>query len=597
MSRGPESAPPAGSLLRPAGERPWLRRWVFTSEHRVIGIQYLLLALLAVAIGTVLSLVMRIHLVWPELAIPFFGPIKPEDYLALVTMHGTLMVFFVLTVAPLSGFANLVLPEQIGSRRMALPLLNSLSFWITAAALLVLLCAFLVPGGAPISGWTSYPPLSAIASAGPGQALGMDLWLASLAVFCIASLLGSVNILATIVGERCEGMTLMRMPLTVWSWLVTSILVLLVFSVLLAALLLLYSDRHFGSSFFVPVGDLVVGHLHSRGDGSPLLWLHLFWFFGHPEVYIAVLPGMGITSSLLANFSRRPVLGYKMMVATTVLIGLLGLVVWGHHMFVSGMNPYAGTAFALTTIAIAVPSTAKVFSWLGTIWGGGLRLTTPMLFSLGFLSLFIAGGLTGPILAQPALDAYLHNTFFVVAHFHLIMAMAGVFSVFAGTYYWFPLMSGRMMHKGLGKLHFWLTLIGAYGTFFPMHFAGLAGEPRHYSQLAGTTAGLTALLPLQRGITFSAVLLASAQFLFLANLVWSALRGRRAGVNPWKATTLEWAASLWTDAKFTMPDAAPDASKPLVAVVFRGPYEYRVRPGEIDPTDFKMQWEAGANPE
>ena len=334
--------------------------WLFSTNHRIIGIQYLLLSLVAVATGTVLSLVMRIHLVWPDLALPFFVQIKPEDYLALVTMHGTLMVFFVLTTAPLSGFANLVLPEQIGSRRMALPTLNAISFWLTAVALIVLLAAFIVPGGAPISGWTSYPPLSAIASAGPGQALGMDMWLASLAIFCIASWMGSVNILATIVGERCEGMSLMRMPLTVWSWLVASLLVLVSFSVLLAALLLLFSDRHFGTSFFVPMGDLVSGHVRSHGDGSPLLWLHLFWFFGHPEVYIAVLPGMGITSSLLANFSRRPVLGYPMMTATTVLIGLLGLVVWGHHMFVSGMNPYAGTAFALTTMAIAVPSSAKV---------------------------------------------------------------------------------------------------------------------------------------------------------------------------------------------------------------------------------------------
>src|SRR5271170_3689779 len=326
--------------------------WLFTIDHRVIGIEYLLLSLVAVAAGTILSLVMRIHLVWPNLALPFFGQIKPEDYLALVTMHGTLMVFFVLTTAPLSGFANLVLPEQIGSPRMALPTLNAVSFWLTAVALLVLLAAFIVPGGAPISGWTSYPPLSAIASAGPGQAMGMDMWLLSLAIFCIASWIGAVNILVTIVNERCAGMTLNRMPLTVWSWFVASLLVLVSFSVLLAALLLLFSDRHFGTSFFIPMGDFVAGHLRSHGDGSPLLWLHLFWFFGHPEVYIAVLPGMGLATSLFANFARRRVPGYRLMAAMLVAIGLLGLVVWGHHMFVSGMNPYAGTAFALTTMAI-----------------------------------------------------------------------------------------------------------------------------------------------------------------------------------------------------------------------------------------------------
>ncbi len=567
--------------------------WLFTTHHRAIGIQYLLLSLVAVVAGTLLSLVMRIHLVWPDLALPFFGQIKPEDYLALVTMHGTLMVFFVLTTAPLSGFANLVLPEQIGARQMALPTLNAVTFWLTALALLVLLAAFIVPGGAPISGWTAYPPLSAIAAAGPGQAMGMDMWLLSLAIFCIASWIGAVNILATIVNERCEGMTLNRMPLTVWSWFVASLLVLISFSVLLAALLLLFSDRHFGTSFFIPMGDFVAGHLRSRGDGSPLLWLHLFWFFGHPEVYIAVLPGMGITSSLLANFSRRPVLGYRMMSATTVLIGLLGLVVWGHHMFVSGMNPYAGTAFALTTMAIAVPSSAKVLSWLGTLWGGGLRLTTPMLFSMGFVSLFIAGGLTGPILAQPVLDAYLHNTYFVVAHFHLIMAMAGAFSIFAGVYYWFPLMTGRTMNESLGKLHFWFTILAAYGTFLPMHFAGLAGEPRHYSQLAGTAPALQALLPVQRGITYSALILASAQFLFLANLIWSIRRGTPASNNPWEATTLEWASPTETFTELPTSPAAAGASQ-FQRKVYRGPYEYRLRP---DGLDFTMQDDSCLNPE
>ncbi len=583
--------------LAPGAKQPATKRnplpWLFTTNHRIIGIQYLLLSLVAVAAGTILSLVMRIHLVWPDLALPFFGQVKPEDYLALVTMHGTLMVFFVLTTAPLSGFANLVLPEQIGARQMALPTMNAVSFWLTALALAVLLAAFIVPGGAPISGWTAYPPLSAIASAGPGQALGMDMWLASIAIFCIASWIGAVNILATIVGERCEGMTLNRVPLTVWSWLVASLLVLVSFSVLLAALLLLFSDRHLGTSFFLPMGDLVAGHVRSHGDGSPLLWLHLFWFFGHPEVYIAVLPGMGITSSLLANFSRRPVLGYPMMSATTVLIGLLGLVVWGHHMFVSGMNPYAGTAFALTTMAIAVPSSAKVLSWLGTLWGGGLRLTTPMLFAIGFVSLFIAGGLTGPILAQPVLDTYLHNTYFVVAHFHLIMAMAGAFSIFAGVYYWFPLMTGRLMNEPLGKLHFWITLIAAYGTFFPMHFAGLAGEPRHYSQLAGTAPALQALIPLQKGITYFALVLAAAQFFFLINLIWSALNGKRASNNPWEATTLEWATPL---GEFTEISAPPDpfSASQSRRKVYRGPYEYGLRP---DGLDFIMQCHPNTKPE
>jgi cytochrome c oxidase subunit I len=563
-------------FLERRDRRGWFRRWIFTTHHRAIGVQYLVLALFSVMIGTLLSLVMRIHLVWPDLAIPFFGQLRPEGYIALVTMHGTLMVFFVLTTAPQNGFANLVLPEQIGARQMALPLMNALSFWLTVLSLGVLLAAFFVPGGAPISGWTAYPPLSAVAAAGPGEGNGMDLWLVSLGIFCIASSIAAVNMLATIVGERCEGMTLMRMPLTVWSWLVTSILILLCFSVLFAAALLLLCDRHLGTSFFIPMGDLVNGAVVGHGDGSPLLWLHLFWFFGHPEVYIAILPAMGIASSLFANFSRRPVFGYRLMVSTTVLIGFLGLLVWGHHMFVSGMNPYAGTAFALTTMAIAVPSTAKVLSWIATIWGGGLRFTTPMLFSLGFLSFFITGGLTGPILAQPVLDSYLHNTFFVVAHFHLIMAMAGVFAVFAGVYYWFPLMSGRLMHSGLGKAHFWLSFVGAYGTFFPMHFAGLAGEPRHYSQLTGTAPSLAALIPLQRGITVSAIVLASAQLLFLINLIWSASHGEVAGDNPWLATTLEWAGPSWVNAEIK------------ARVITRAPYEYGIQKNQAD---FAMQCE------
>jgi cytochrome c oxidase subunit 1 len=399
----------------------------------------------------------------------------------------------------------------------------------------------------------------------------MDVWLASIGIFCVASWLSSVNMLATVLGERGAGMSWTRLPMTVWAWLVTSILTLLVFSVLLAAVILLFSDRHFGSSFFVPLGDLVNGRIVGRDDGSPLLWLHLFWFFGHPEVYIAVLPGMGLVTSLLANFTRRPVLGYRVMAGMLVTIGLLGLLVWGHHMFVSGMNPYAGTAFALTTMAIAVPSTVEVLGWLAMLWGGGLRLKTPMLFALGFLSFFIAGGLTGPILAQPALDTYLHNTFFVVAHFHLVMAMAGVFSLFAGVYYWFPLLTGRLMNEGLGKLHFWITVLAAYGTFFPMHLAGLAGEPRHYERLTGPAASFSSLLPLERGITYSALLLASAQLLFLWNIFWSARRGAVAERNPWAATTLEW------------------SPEKRLSRVNRGPYEYGANFGEAD---FCAQWEA-----
>jgi cytochrome c oxidase subunit 1 len=577
---------------------PAKRRHLFTTDHRIIGIQYLILALVSVTIGTLLSLLMRIHLVWPDRIVPFHGPILPEDYLALVTIHGTIMLFFVLTTAPQSGFGNLILPAQIGARRMAFPVANALSFWLTALALLILLSSTFVPGGSAISGWTAYPPFSAVASAGPGQGYGMDLWLASIAVFAIASTIGAINTLVTIIKLRCEGMTWERIPLTVWGWFTAALLSIIAFSVLLAALLLLFCDRHAGTSFFIPAGDLVSGTLHAAthpGNGSPLLWLHLFWFFGHPEVYISILPGLGLTSMLLANFSHRRVFAYRTMIGTTLLIGFLGILLWGHHMFVAGLNPFAASAFSVSTMAIALPASAKVLSWLATVWRSRPRYTTAMLFSLGFVSLFITGGLTGPILAQPILDEYLHNTFFVVAHFHLIMAMAAIFGLFAATYYWFPLMTahsskpGRLMSERLGRLHFWATLLGAYATFLPMHLTGLMGEPRHYAQLIGVpnAAGhlLAGTLPLNRFITWSAIFLATAQLLFFANLIRSLLRGKPAPTNPWQATTLEWHPALH-------PNAPPEVSEEHIAV-YRQPCEYQTTAaGEL----ILPQWSTDAIP-
>ncbi len=527
---------------------------LFTTDHEALGRRYLLLSLVAVALGTLMSLAMRVHLVWPDRIIPPFAPIKPEDYLALVTLHGTLMLFFVLTLAPQSGFGNLILPAQIGTRRMAFPVLNAIGFWLTVLGLAALLSSSFVQGGAAISGWTAYPPLSAVAAAGPGQGLGMDLWLASIGLFGLGAIASSVNLLATVVAYRCEGMTWERLPLTVWAWFTAALLTVIAYSVLSAALLMLTLDRHAHTSFFLPAGDLVNGSLHTGGNGSPLLWLHLFWFFGHPEVYIAILPGMGLTSMLLGNFCRRRVFAYRTMIVTTLLIGGLGILVWGHHMFVAGLNPFAGTAFSISTMVIALPSAAKVCSWLATTWRSRPRYSVAMLFALGFVSLFIAGGLTGPILAQPILDQYLHNTYFVVAHFHLIMAMAGIFGLFAATYYWFPQLTargshgGRLMNESLGRWHFWLTLVFAYATFLPMHLAGLGGSPRHYAQLAGidnaATALLTHIVPVQRHITYAAIVLASAQLLFLVNLVLSYRHGAPAGDNGWEATTLEWAPAL-----------------------------------------------------
>jgi cytochrome c oxidase subunit 1 len=576
-----------GRIAHGWGRASATARAIFSTQHRNIGFGYLVISFAAVAIGTLLSLVMRLHLAWPNWPLPLHGPILPEEYLALVTMHGTLMLFFVLTVAPQSGFGNLILPAQLGACRMAFPRLNAAGMWTTAAALVVLLAAFFVPAGAPISGWTAYPPLSATALAGPGQGAGMDCWLAAIALFCIGATISAVNTLTTIVKLRCDGLTWERLPLTVWGWFTAALLSVLAFSVLLAALLLLFCDRHLHSGFFLPSQDLVSGVLlQHRGDGSPLLWLHLFWFFGHPEVYISILPGMGLTSMVLANFARRPVVAYRLMIATTLLIGFLGILVWGHHMFVAGLNPYAATLFSVGSLAIAIPASAKVLSWLATVWRSGFlsrpRLTTPMLFALGFVSFFISGGLSGPILAQPILDEYLHNTFFVVAHFHLIMAMAGIFGIFCALYYWAPLLFHRLLSEPLGKLHFWGTFLGAYTTFLPMHFTGLAGEPRHYAQLIPSphtlplpgTALLASTLPLQRHITYGALLLALAQLPFFINLVLTLRRPRSADPNPWHATTMEWApppaASHPTENQRPL---AEDHSKPG-PVVYREPCLY-----------------------
>jgi cytochrome c oxidase subunit 1 len=557
-------------------------REIFSTNHRNIGFGYLAIATVAVIAGTILSWLMRLHLSWPNWKLPVHGIILPEEYLALVTMHGTLMLFFVLTVAPQSGFGNLILPAQIGARRMAFPRLNALGMWITAAGLVVLLCAFLVPGGSPIAGWTSYPPLSASALAGPGEGAGQDLWLASIALFAIGGTLAAVVMLTTMVKLRCAGMTWRRVPLTVWGWLTAALLAVPAFSVLLAAIVLLLCDRHLGSAFFIPRADVINATLVSRsGSGSPLLWLHLFWFFGHPEVYIAILPGMGLTSMVIANFSRRRVFAYRLMIATTLAIGLLGILVWGHHMFVAGLNPFAGTAFAAASLAIAVPATAKVLSWIATSWRARPLLTTPMLFALGFVSLFISGGLTGIIVAQPILDEYLHNTFFIVGHFHIIMAMAGVFGLFCAIYYWFPLLAhGRVLSERLGKWHFWLTLLFAYTTFLPMYFSGLAAEPRHYAQLTGLNAPAQALLAshpvLQFHITGGAFALGLTQLIFLFNLVRTLRSPANLPANPWSATTMEWA-------PYALLDPSPDLPTP---VVYQHPCHY-----SDDGLTFIPQWE------
>ena len=560
---GHQHQPPSG----------FTRKWIFSVDHKVIGIQYYFLALFSVFLGMGLSVLMRIHLVWPNAQLPSWlwpggGQMTSEEYLALMTMHGSIMVFMVLTTAPQSGFGNFILPIQIGAADMAFPVLNMLSFWVTFLSLIVLGAAFFVEGGAPISGWTAYPPLSALGQiAGPGQGTGQTLWVIGVGIFCIAALLGALNFITTTLDLRAKGMTLSRMPLTVWAWLITAILSLLSFGVLLAACILLLLDRTAGTSFFIPGGLVLTDTpVTDHKGGSPLLWQHLFWFFGHPEVYIAILPGMGVASHILSTFARKPVFGYKAMVAAMSSIGFLGFMVWGHHMFMSGLSPYSAFAFSLLTMAIGVPSAIKTFNWLGTLWGGKIQFNTSMLFALGFVSLFVTGGLSGLFLAQPSIDLYMHDTYFGVAHFHLIMGVAAIFGIFTASYFWFPKMFGRMLNETIGKIHFWITFAGVYAIFMPMHFLGLAGHPRRYAD----TTGVNYLGPLDEVhyfITIAALITIAAQFLFVINFFYSLKAGQKASENPWNATTLEW--SVASPPPF-------DNFGGQEPVVYRGAYEYGV---------------------
>jgi cytochrome c oxidase subunit I len=576
-------APAAQHHTPPQG---FIRKHIFSVDHKVIGKQYYGLALVAVFTGMGLSWLMRFHLVWPNKAIYGLqwlskigapgGVITPEYYLSLMTMHGTLMVFFVLTNAPFAAFGNYFLPIQIGAEDMAFPRFNMMSFWITFLAFVVLISAFFVPGGPPISGWTSYAPLSAVGpDSGPGEGLGQTLWAVSIAIFCVASLLGALNFIATTLDLRAKGMTLMRMPLSTWAWFITSCIALLAFAVLLPATLLLILDRVAGTSFFIPSNLMVGDRLQPHSGGSPLLWQHLFWFFGHPEVYIAILPSMGIISHILITSMRRPLLSHKAIIYSMLSIAFLSYMVWGHHMFVSGMNPFSSLMFSFPTLLITIPSTILTLIWLGSLYGSKLHITSATLFALGFVSMFVSGGVTGFFLAQPSIDIYLHATYFVVGHFHMVMGVASLFGVFAGTYFWFPKMTGRMMSETLGKLHFWLTFVGTYCIFMPFHYLGLAGNVRRYSTFVNDFMG--PLMPVHKFITIAALLTGASQFIFLYNLIHSRFRGKPAPQNPWNATSLEW----------TMPSPPPwDNFGGKHPVVYHDPYQYGV---EGSTGDYVMQ--------
>jgi cytochrome c oxidase subunit I len=548
----PTPAPTPGPAMHHQHAEPtgFIRKYVFSVDHKVIGKQYFGLAIVAVILGLILSWLMRIHLGWVNAPIPLLGRLSPSGapnnvmtpdyYLSLMTMHATLMVFFVLTTAPFAAFGNYFLPIQVGAEDMAFPHFNMMSFWVTFAAFITLILSFFIGDGPPLAGWTSYAPLSSVgAVAGPGQGTGQTLWALSIGIFCIGQLLGSLNFITTTLDLRTKGMSLARMPQSTWAWFITSVIGLLAFAVLLPACVLLILDRTAGTSFFGPTGLVVNDTVLGYSGGSPLLWQHLFWFFGHPEVYIAIVPGFGIISTILPAFARKPILGARALIGSMIGIGFLSYMVWGHHMFVSGMNPYSALLFSVPTLIITIPSTIVVLLWLGTIYGAKMRFTSAALFCMGFVSVFITGGLSGFFLAQPSLDTYLHATYFVVAHFHFVMAIAAMFGIFAGTYFWFPKMFGRMMNETLGKWHFWLTFVGVYCVFMPMHYLGLAGNVRRYA--AFTDNYLAPLIPVHKFITIAALFVGAAQFIFFFNMLWSRFRGPKAPDNPWDATTLEWA--------------------------------------------------------
>ncbi len=535
-------------------EESFVSKYIFSQDHKMISKQFLMTAVFMGVVAMLLSILFRIQLAWPGESSDFLsfflgeqwapGGVLSEDmYLGLVTIHGTIMVFFLLTGGLSGTFSNLLIPYQIGARDMASGFLNMLSYWLFFISSGLMFVSLFVETGPAMSGWTIYPPLSALPQAVSGSGLGMTLWLASMAIFIASSLIGSLNYIVTVLNLRTKGMSMTRMPLTIWAFFVTAILGVLSFPVLLSAAVLLMMDRLAGTSFYL--SDIIIqGEMLTNHGGSPILYQHLFWFLGHPEVYIVLLPALGLSSEIISTNSRKPIFGYRAMIGSILAIGFLSFIVWAHHMFVTGMNPFLGSVFVFTTLLIAIPSAVKVFNYITTLWKGSIVFTPAMVFAIGLVSTFITGGVTGIILADAALDITTHDTYFVVAHFHVVMGLSAVFGMFAGVYHWFPKMYGKMMNKKLGYAHFWITLVGAYGVFFPMHFVGLAGAPRRYYDYSvyaeSDIDSYNQMMDLNVIITVFAIIAALGQLIFLFNFFYSIFRGPKSIQNPWKANTLEW---------------------------------------------------------
>jgi cytochrome c oxidase subunit I len=527
----------------------FISKYIFSQDHKIIAKQFLVTGIIWAMIGSFFSVVFRLQLAYPDQSFPFLetifgnaakgGKISPELYYSLLTLHGTIMVFFVLTAGMSGTFANFLIPLQVGARDMASPFLNMLSYWFFFLSSAVMMSSLFIATGPAGGGWTSYPPLSALKDAALGSKTGMDIWLTSMLLFIVSQLLGGINYVTTVLNLRTKGMHMTRLPLTVWGLFFTAILGIVSFPVLLSALVLLIFDRHLGTSFYL--SDIFVkGQILPNEGGSPVLYQHLFWFLGHPEVYIAILPAMGIVSEVMSVNSRKPIFGYIAMVGSLFAICVLALLVWAHHMFVSGMNPFLGSVFVLLTLLIAVPSAIKVFNWLTTIWRGNIRFTPAMLFCIGFVSVFISGGLTGIWMGNSTIDIHIHDTYFIIAHFHLVMGVASFFGMFAGVYHWFPKMFGRHMNTTLSYIHFWITIIAAYLIFWPMHYMGMAGVPRRYLDFSIWTT-FNQFGSLNKMITIVTIIAFAVNLLFVFNFFYSIFKGRKVKkANPWNSNTLEW---------------------------------------------------------